>query len=65
MLKFGNDDLTVHLNNQSIVTDVGNVYQAPNISQATKFFAGERMFLADDLEVLFPKGDCILRHSIG
>ena len=58
-LKFGNDDLTVHLNNQSVVADVGNVYQAPNVSEASKFFAGEKEFPADDLEVLFPAGEII------
>ena len=58
-LKFGNDDLTVHLNNQSIVADIGNVYQAPNVSEASKFFAGEKEFLADDLEVLVPVGKFI------
>ena len=62
-LKFGNDDLTVHLNNQSVVADVGNVYQAPNVPETSKFFAGEKEFPADDLEVLFRAGEFISRKK--
>ena len=59
MIKFGSDDLKVYLNNQSIVADIGNVYQAPNVSETSKFFAGERQFHADDLEVLLSVGEFI------
>ena len=57
MLKFGNDDLTVHLDNQTTVANIGNVYQAPNVLEANKYFAGETEFQADDLEVLQPVGE--------
>ena len=59
MLKFGNNDLTVYFNNQSVVADIGNAYQAPNVSQTSQFFAGEREFQIDDLEVLVAIGKFI------
>ncbi|XP_074627543.1 uncharacterized protein LOC141885641 [Acropora palmata] len=54
MLKFGDGDLTVNLNNQSVEADIGNVYQAPSVSEPSTFFAGEEEFQADDVEVLIP-----------
>lgn len=59
MIKFGNDDLTVYLNNQSILADIGNVYQSPNVPETSKFFAGEKQIPADDLEVLVSVGEFI------
>ena len=56
MLKFGDGDLTVNLNNQSVKADIGNVYQAPSVSEPSTFFAGEEEFQADDVEVLIPTG---------
>ena len=56
MLKFGDGDLTVNLNNQSVEADIGNVYQAPSVSEPSTFFAGEEEFQADDVEVLIPTG---------
>ena len=49
-------DLTVNLNNQSVKADIGNVYQAPSVSEPSTFFAGEEEFQADDVEVLIPTG---------
>jgi len=60
MPKFGHDDLTVHLDNQTTVANIGNVYQAPNVLEPSKFFAGEKEFQADDLEVLQPVGEFML-----
>ena len=57
MLKFGDGDLTVNLNNQSVQADIGNVYQAPSVSEPSTFFAGEEKFQADDVEVLIPTGE--------
>ena len=56
VLKFGDGDLTVNLNNQSVEADIDNVYQAPSVSEPSTFFAGEKEFQADDVEVLIPSG---------
>ena len=62
-LSFGIDDLTVNLDNRSIVSDVGNVYQAPSVSEPDKFFTGETHFQADGLEVLVLEGELFLALS--
>ena len=62
-LSFGINDLTVHLDNRSIVSDVGNVYQAPSVSEPDKFFTGETHFQADGLEVLVLEGELFLALS--
>ena len=62
-LSFGINDLTVNLDNRSIVSDVGNVYQVPSASEPDKFFTGESHFQADGLEVLVLEGELFLALS--
>lgn len=62
-LSFGINDLTVNLDNRNIVGDVGNVYQAPSVSEPDKFFPGETHFQADGLEVLVLEGELLLALS--
>lgn len=62
-LSFGINDLTVNLDNRSIVSDIGNVYQAPSVSELDKFFTGETHFQADGLEVLVLEGELFLALS--
>ena len=62
-LSFGINDLTVNLDNRSIVSDVGNVYQVPSASEPDKFFTGETHFQADGLEVLVLEGELFLALS--
>ena len=62
-LSFGINDLTVNLDNRSIVSDVGNVYQVPSASEPDKFFTGETHFQADGLEVLVVEGELFLALS--
>ena len=38
------------------MSDVGNVYQAPSVSEPDTFFTGETHFQADGLEVLVLEG---------
>ena len=62
-LSFGINDLTVNLDDRSIVSDVGRVYQAPSVSEPDKFFTGETHFQADGLEVLVLEGELFLALS--
>ena len=62
-LSFGVNDLTVNLDNRSIVSDIGNVYQAPSVSERKKFFMGETHFQANGLEVLVLEGELFLAWS--
>ena len=60
-LQFG-EDLVLNLTNRSLFVDIGHVYDVGNDSQLGDLFcgAGDSIVEADDVEVLFPLGKCIL-----